>query len=107
MVQSRGMRPWWRMTSTASAPYTSELAAALAPDVLDRLLRYVRVDTRSDRAHERSPSTAGQLELGRLLVRELRSIGLSDVAQDGSGFVTATLAGNATGAPVIGLLAHL
>ena len=33
------------MTSTSSAPYTSDLAAALADDVLERLLRYVRIDT--------------------------------------------------------------
>jgi tripeptide aminopeptidase len=95
------------MTPTASAPYTSELAAALAPDVLERLLRYVRIDTQSDRAHTRSPSTPGQLELGRLLVEELRALGLADVAQDANGFVTATLAGNVPNAPVIGLLAHL
>ena len=95
------------MTPTASAPYTSELAAALAPDVLDRLLRYVRIDTQSDRAHAQSPSTPGQLELARLLVGELREIGLADVALDANGFVTATLPGNAPGAPVIGLLAHL
>jgi tripeptide aminopeptidase len=95
------------MTSTASAPYTSELAATLAPDVLERLLRYVRIDTQSDRAHAQSPSTPGQLELGRLLVEELRAIGLADAALDANGFVTATLPGNAPGAPVIGLLAHI
>jgi tripeptide aminopeptidase len=95
------------MTPTTSAPYTSELAAALAPDVLDRLLRYVRIDTTSDRAHAQSPSTPGQLELGRLLVAELRALGLADAAADANGFVTATLPGNVPGAPVIGLLAHL
>ena len=95
------------MTPTTTAPYTSELAAALAPDVLERLLRYVRIDTQSDRAHAQSPSTPGQLELGRLLVDELLAIGLADAAQDANGFVTATLAGNVPGAPVIGLLAHL
>jgi tripeptide aminopeptidase len=94
--------------STASAPYTSELAAALAPDVLDRLLRYVRIDTQSDRAGaERSPSTPGQLELARLLVAELEQLGLADAAIDANGFVTATLAGTVPSAPVIGLLAHL
>jgi len=90
-----------------TAAYTSELAEALSADVLDRLLRYVRIDTQSDRAHAQSPSTPGQLELGRLLVEELHAIGLSDVAQDAAGFVTATLPGNVDGAPVIGLLAHL
>jgi tripeptide aminopeptidase len=87
--------------------YTSELAEALAADVLDRLLRYVRIDTQSDRTHARSPSTPGQLELGRLLVDELREIGLADAAIDANGFVMATLPGNANGAPVVGLLAHL
>jgi tripeptide aminopeptidase len=92
---------------TSRAPYSSELAEALAPDVLDRLLRYVRIDTQSDRAHAQSPSTPGQLELGRLLVDELRGAGLEDAALDDKGFVTATLPGNANGAPVIGLLAHI
>jgi tripeptide aminopeptidase len=87
--------------------YTSDLAEALSADVLDRLLRYVRIDTQSDRAYEQSPSTPGQLELGRLLVDELQALGLSDAAQDANGFVTATLPGNVEGAPTIGLLAHL
>ena len=95
------------MPQTSSAPYTSELAEALAPGVLDRFVRYARIDTQSNRAHERSPSTPGQLELARLLVEELREIGLEDAALDENGFVTATLAGNVPGAPVIGLLAHL
>jgi tripeptide aminopeptidase len=95
------------MTQITSAPHTSELAAALASDVLERLQRYVRIDTQSDRAHTQSPSTPGQLELGRLLVEELHAIGLADAAQDANGFVTATLAGNVSDAPVIGLLAHL
>jgi tripeptide aminopeptidase len=90
-----------------TAPYTSELAATLADDVLDRLLRYVRIDTRSDPAHRQSPSTPGQLELGRLLVEELRGLGLDDAAIDAQGFVTATLPATAEGAPTIGLLAHM
>jgi tripeptide aminopeptidase len=90
-----------------TAAHTSELAEALSSDVLDRLLRYVRIDTQSDRAHTGSPSTPGQLELGRLLVEELRALGLADAAQDDAGYVMATLPGNVDGAPVIGLLAHL
>jgi tripeptide aminopeptidase len=87
--------------------HTSELAGALAPDLLERFLRYVRIDTQSRRGRERSPSTPGQLELGRLLVDELREAGLPDAALDDNGYVTATLpAGNAA-APVIGLIAHM
>ena len=90
-----------------TVPYSSELAAALAPDVLDRLLRYVRIDTQSDRAYTQSPSTPGQLELARLLVSELLEIGLADAAIDDLGFVTATLPGTVEGGTVIGLLAHV
>jgi len=90
-----------------TAPYTSELAEALADDVLDRLLRYVRIDTQSDPAYRQSPSTPGQLDLARLLVDELHGLGLDDAAIDANGFVTATLPGTVEGAPTIGLLAHV
>jgi tripeptide aminopeptidase len=89
------------------APYSSPLAEELAPAVLDRLLRYVRVDTRSARDRTACPSTPGQLELGRMLVEELREIGLGDAEQDAQGYVYATLPATVEGAPVIGLLAHL
>jgi tripeptide aminopeptidase len=90
------------------APYTSTLAQALSQDMLERFLRYVRIDTQAMRDRTRSPSTPGQLELGGLLVEELVQAGLADVALDDNGYVTATLP--ATGgdqAPVIGLLAHV
>ena len=89
------------------ASYSSPLAEELAPAVLDRLLRYVRVDTQSARDRTGCPSTPGQLELGRMLVEELREIGLGDAEQDAQGYVYATLPATVEGAPVIGLLAHL
>jgi tripeptide aminopeptidase len=89
------------------APYTSEIAQTLAPDLLARFERYVAVDTQSRRERERSPSTPGQLELGRMLVDELRGFGLTDAELDGNGYVFATLPGNAPGAPVIGVIAHV
>jgi tripeptide aminopeptidase len=96
----------------ASAPYTSELAQTLAPDVLARFLRYVQIDTQSRRERTQSPSTPGQLELARLLVDELREAGLDDAQLDENGYVTATLPANDAGgdggrAPVIGLIAHV
>ena len=84
--------------------FTSTLAETLAPDVLERFLRYVRIDTQSERDRKQSPSTAGQLDLGRLLVEELLAIGLTDAALDENGYVTATLPGDG---PVIGLIAHV
>ena len=89
------------------ASYTSELAASLAPDALARLERYVRVDTEARREHQGTPSTPGQLELGRLLVDELQALGLTDAALDATAYVMATVPGGADEAPVIGLIAHL
>ena len=94
------------MASTAS--FTSPLAEQLAPDLLERFLRYVRIDTQSRRERERSPSTPGQLDLSRMLVDELRAAGLQDAELDGNGYVMATLPATVDGnPPVIGLIAHV
>ncbi len=84
--------------------YTSGIAEALAPDLLARFQRYVRVDTQSSPDTGTEPSTPGQLDLGRLLVGELKEIGLQDTAMDDGGFVFATMPGDG---PVVGLLAHV
>ena len=76
-------------------------------NVLDRFLEYVSVETTSNEASTNYPSTPGQLELGRRLVKELLEIGLSDAAQDEYGSVTATIPANRKGGPVLGLVAHL
>jgi tripeptide aminopeptidase len=89
------------------APYTSSIAEALAPDVLDRFTRYVRIDTQSRRDRDASPSTPGQLELGRLLAGELRELGLEDAEHDENGYVMATLPASGGAGAVIGLIAHL
>jgi len=93
---------------TVVASFTSELAASLAGDVRDRFLRYVRVDTQSQRDRTQSPSTPGQLELGWMLVDELRVAGLDDAALDANGYVTASLPATAgRGGTVVGLIAHV
>ncbi len=88
------------------APYTSDLAEQLADDVLERFLRYVRVNTQSARGRNGSPSTPGQLDLGRMLVDELRAIGLEDAELDVNGYVMATLPSDPA-LPTIGLIAHM
>jgi tripeptide aminopeptidase len=90
------------------APFTSSLAEALAPELLERFLRYVRVDTQSQRDRTRSPSTPGQLDLSRMLVAELKEAGLEDAELDDNGYVMATLPSTVNGeAPTIGLIAHV
>jgi tripeptide aminopeptidase len=90
------------------APFTSPLAEALAPELLERFLRYVRVDTQSQRDRTQSPSTPGQLDLSRMLVAELKEAGLEDAELDDNGYVMATLPSTVNGdAPTIGLIAHV
>jgi tripeptide aminopeptidase len=90
------------------AAFTSPLAEEIAPDLLARFLRYVRVDTQSRRDRDRSPSTPGQLDLSRMLVEELKAAGLDDAELDENGYVMATLPATVDGdRPVIGLIAHV
>lgn len=98
------------MSPVAPAPYTSPLAESLAEGVTERLVRYAKIDTQAGRGpRAQSPSTPGQLDLGRLLVEELLALGLDDAALDHNGYVTATLPASAGGgdAPTIGLVAHV
>jgi tripeptide aminopeptidase len=88
--------------------YTSELARELAPEALERFLRYARVDTQSDPHSDTYPSTAKQLDLLRLLLEELRGLGLDDAELDEHSYVTATLPATVdTDTPAIGFLAHV
>jgi tripeptide aminopeptidase len=90
----------------ASDRFTSPLAAELASDVLERFLRYVRIDTQGAYLASRRPSTEKQLELSRLLVEELKEIGLEDAVLTESATVFASVPGTAA-APVVGLIAHV
>lgn len=58
---------------------------------LERLLRYVQIDTQSDPHSAASPTTEKQKDLGRLLVAELHALGLNDAELDAYGYVYATL----------------
>jgi tripeptide aminopeptidase len=76
---------------------------------VDRFLRYVTFDTRSDENSTAYPSTPGQLVLLDELVKELREIGLQDAARDANGYVFATVPPTTrkSGVPVIGFIAHV
>ena len=94
------------MAISPRAAYASPLAAELADDVLERFLRYVRIDTQSKAGVAASPSTEKQLDLSRLLRDELEEIGLDDVRLDEHGYVYGSLDG-VESAPAIGLIAHV
>jgi tripeptide aminopeptidase len=73
-----------------------------------RFLRYVTVDTQSDPWSKSQPSTEKQKNLGRLLVEELREIGLSDAHLDEHGNVYATVPANTDKTvPVICFCSHM
>ena len=81
---------------------------------LDRLLRYVKIDTQSQEDAVTYPSTSKQLDLLNLLVKELKELGVSQVSIDKYGYVLATLPGNLPKndpamkkAPKIGFIAHV
>jgi tripeptide aminopeptidase len=80
----------------------------MADTVVDRFLRYVVIDTQSDPASSAQPSTEKQKNLGRLLVRELLDIGLSDAHLDEHGYVYATIPSNTDKpVPVICFCSHM
>lgn len=76
--------------------------------VLDRFLRYVRIDTQSDEDSSTYPSTAKQLDLSRLLADECRALGLVDVSLSEFGVVRGTIPANVEHqAPAIAWVAHV
>jgi tripeptide aminopeptidase len=84
---------------------------ALTPpreSVVDRFLRYVRIDTQSAEDQTTTPSTAKQRDLSELLARELRELGAKDVTLSESCMVYAKLPSNVDApVPNIGFLAHV
>ncbi|MDU1855174.1 peptidase T [Clostridium baratii] len=76
--------------------------------VHERFLEYVKVDTKSDEETRTTPSTKGQLELGKILAEELKSIGLQDVRIDEFGYVYGTVKGNIDKkVPTVGFISHM
>ena len=75
----------------------------------ERLIRYAKINTRSDEASTTVPSTVCQLDLLHLLVDELKAIGLQEVEfNPENAFVTATLPATSNkSVPTIGFIAHV
>lgn len=78
-------------------------------NVTERFLKYVGVDTTSDPESGTVPSTQGQLVLAKMLVEEMKEMGLKDVACDEYGYVFGTIPATAAKpqGPVLGFIAHM
>lgn len=75
--------------------------------LLNRFLRYVKVNTRADPASDRYPSSPGQIELGRLVKQELEEMGASNIIHDEHGILVATIPANVDRTvPVIAFNSH-
>ena len=85
------------------------MTTQFVPQLEERLLRYVRVDTQSDESSPSAPSTAIQLDLLRMLHNELQALGAQTVRLTDYGCVLATIPATPglAGAPTLAFLAHV
>jgi tripeptide aminopeptidase len=76
--------------------------------VVERFLRYVQFDTKSNENSQSVPSTPGQMVFAQALAKELTELGLQEVNLDHNGYLFATLPANGiVDGPTLGLIAHL
>ena len=77
-------------------------------NLTDRFIKYIYVDTQSDPENEAFPSTEKQWDLAKILVEDLKLIGMADVTLDDHCYVMATLPGNVNHhVPTIGFISHI
>jgi tripeptide aminopeptidase len=77
-------------------------------NLVDRFIRYARINTQSDESSKTCPSTPAQLEFANMLCNELKSVGMDEVNVDENGYVMATLPANTSEEiPTIGFIAHM
>lgn len=89
--------------------YAELLSRPFVDSLVSRFLRYVAIDTTSDRHVEDIPSTPTQWVLARLLEKELRALGVAEVFLDGHCYLIAHLPASPgfEDRPAIGLMAHM
>ena len=77
-------------------------------NLIKRFVKYAKVHTTSSEDSETVPSTEIQKDLGKILVEDLKEIGLSDAYMDDKGYVYATLKANTDkNLKKIGFIAHM
>lgn len=100
-----------RTATRGPAPASRTLAdgsRALADALIQRFVRYARIDTQSRPGSQTTPSTPGQWTLLRLLERELRALGAREVHLSRQGHLMATVPATVDAAvPTVAYLAHV
>lgn len=77
-------------------------------NALDRLLRYVKIDTQSDPNSNTVPTTKKQFDLGNIIVEELKQLGIINAEIDEKCYIYASIPSNCNeDIPKIGFIAHL
>ncbi|MGK9086129.1 peptidase T [Brucella intermedia] len=79
----------------------------ISSELTERFFRYVAIASQSDASSSRLPSSPGQMELARLLAREMIALGVQEVVVDDQAIVTGIRRGTQPDAPRIGFIAHL
>jgi tripeptide aminopeptidase len=99
---------WYTARSPDPAVHPEMSSLTFTHTVTERFLRYVTIDTQSDPESPTSPSTEKQKDLGRVLVAELKAIGVEDAHLDDYGYVYATIPANTEKkVPVICFCSHM
>ena len=76
--------------------------------VTDKFLRYIAVETTSDENGTTHPSSLKELDLSRMLVEEMKKMGIQDASLDENGYVMGTIPSNIDKkVPVLGFIAHV
>jgi len=89
--------------------YSTYLEKSFVPHLLERFIRYAKIDSQSDRHVEDIPSTRTQWEMAALLKKELEELGLAEVELDSHCYLMARLPASKgfESKPCIGLMAHM
>ncbi len=76
--------------------------------VTERFLRYVKIDTQSDPESPTIPSTEKQKNLAKVLLEELKVIGIKDAELDDYGYIYGTIPSNTSkNVPVLCFCSHM
>ncbi|MGV8963111.1 MAG: peptidase T [Candidatus Saccharimonadaceae bacterium] len=76
-------------------------------NIVDRFIKYAKIDTQSDENNSETPSTLKQFDLARVVEQEMKEMGLQDISLDDKCYLMATLPSNIDKkVPTIGFVSH-